>query len=135
MDLLTKRREEMVQFIPQCYRRKWMLHSQPGMILPFPVHWKVNRPHPGLQGTELHPAMSAIPETTSMGPQPDATPMQSISGQTTALGRYKHGQLHAQDKQQPILKAWTGSETESNKKGPSPVLIIRLGAWAINMEG
>lgn len=87
------------------------------MILPFPVHWRgVNRPHPGLWGRELHPAVSAVTETTWIEPQPDATPMQGISGQTTALGRYKHAQLHGKDKWQPILRAWTRSETEPNKK-------------------
>lgn len=81
---------------------------------------------------ELHPALSAIPET-GMEPQSDATPTQSISTQTTDLGRYKHAQLHYKDIQLSILKAQTGSETEPNRKGSSSVLIIKLGVWAINI--
>lgn len=47
---------------------------------PSPLERKINRPHPGLWGRELHPAVSAISETTWMEPQPDATPIQGISG-------------------------------------------------------
>lgn len=78
-----------------------MLHSQPGMIpsFPVPLEGEVNGPHPGLWGRELHPAVSAIPETTWMEPQPDATPIQGILGQRIALGKYKHAQFHDKGKQ------------------------------------
>lgn len=72
-------------------------------------------------------------KTTWMEPQPSATLIQGIFGQRLALGRYKHAQLHDKGKQSPILTVWAGPETEPNKKGPSPVLVIRPQARAINL--
>lgn len=54
----------------------------------------INGPYPGVWGRELYPAMSAIPETTWIEPQPDASPIQGSFGQRLALGKYKHAQLH-----------------------------------------
>lgn len=50
------------------------LTSRNDTAVPSPLEREVNRPHPELWGRELHPAVSAIPDTIWMEPQPDATP-------------------------------------------------------------
>lgn len=108
------------------------LTSRNNTAFPSPLEREVNSPHPKLCGRELYPAMSAIPETTWIESQSYATSTGHFWADNSPWEAYTCS-VHGKDKQQHILRAWTGSETEPNKKVPSPVLTIRLRGWAINL--
>lgn len=109
----------MVQCISHCCIRKWMLHSQPRMILPFPIHWKgkLTGHTLGFGGDSCTPQCQRFLKQLGWNSNLLPHPLRTFLGKKQLLGGINPVSYMARTNSNPSLRHRQGQEQIPTRKG------------------